>query len=148
MICEKPQSVVRFLLALTAMFLLTIAVFAQNDPDPDSPIPVLISQNDSLRALANLPGKSLNIFKSSGKTVRNFRERTVAEAFDYNSTIVLYVTNVELMSGEDANAFRVYIEDQAGRKYRFPVIGIEPVKGYEWVYALTVNLRDEFGFCN
>ena len=146
MICEKPHSVLRFLFVLTVLILLNAAVFAETDPNPDSPIPVLISQNDSLRALAHLPGKSLNSFKTSGKMTGNFRERTENEAFDYNSTIILYVTNVELMSGENANAFRVYIEDQAGRKYRFPVTAIEPVKGFEWVYAVTVNLRDEIGF--
>ena len=146
MICEKPHSVLRLLFALTALILLNTVVFAETDPNPDSPIPVLISQNDSLRALVNLPGKSLNNFKTSGRLTSNFRERTENEAFDYNSTIVLYVTNVELMNGEDANAFRVYIEDQTGRKYRFPVTAIEPVKGFEWVYALTVNLHDEIGF--
>jgi hypothetical protein len=141
--CEKSHPVLRFLFAFSAAFLLTISVFAENDPNPDSPIPVLISQNNSVRVLADSKGQALNI-KTKGKTLNDFNAET--EAFDYNSKIVLYVTNVELLNGENANAFRVYIEDQTGRKYRFPVTEIEPVKGFEWVYALTVDLRDEIGF--
>jgi hypothetical protein len=142
---EKSHPVLRFLFAFSATFLLTISVFAENDSNPDSPIPILISQSNSVRVLANLKGQTLSV-KSNGKTLSGFNTETETEAFEYNSKIVIYVTNVELMDGENANAFRVYIEDQLGRKYRFPVTEIEQLKDYPWVYALTVDLRDEIGF--
>jgi uncharacterized protein (DUF1800 family) len=50
------------------------------------------------------------------------------------------------MAGEDARAFRLHVEDARGRRYRFPVLDLQPVKGYEGVFALTVKLRDEVGF--
>ncbi len=141
---EKSHPVLRFLFAFSAVFLLTISVFPSNDPNPDSPVPILISQNNSVRALAIQKGQAFNNF--NGKNQKSFREESDTDAFGYKSKIVLYITNVELMAGEAANAFRIYIEDQAGRKYRFPVTEIEPVKDFEWVLALTVDLRDEIGF--
>lgn len=142
---DKSHSILRFLFAVAAVFITSFSAFAEDDPNPDSPIPVLISQNNSIRALANLKGDQMPNIKSLGSGIKNFGY--VPETpFEYNSKIVIYITNVQLLSGEDANAFRVYIEDQEGKKYRFPVTQIEPVKDYEWVYALTVDLKDDIGF--
>lgn len=141
----KTHTILRMLFTVSAIFLSAFAAFAEDDPNPDSPVPVLISQNNSIRALANLKGDQMPSIKSVGNSIKNFRFEPDTP-FEYNSKIVIYITNVELLSGEDASAFRVYIDDQDGRKYRFPVTQIEPVKDYEWVYALTVDLKDEIGF--
>ncbi|HYP51401.1 MAG TPA: DUF1800 family protein, partial [Pyrinomonadaceae bacterium] len=117
--------------------LLALPVLAETDPNPDSPVPVLISHPDSTRALAvsadawrgNLPKPSAGAF-----------------AYGADSRINLFVTNVELMNGEGANAFRVYIQDFKNREYRLPVLDVRQVKGYPWIYALTVQLRDEINF--
>ena len=118
------------------IFLATFSAWAETDPNPDSPSPVLISETDSLRALANTPDKlgrgNLSKIKSS--------------AFTLNSKVVLYVTNLDLMEGESANAFRVNVEDALGRQYRFPVLDIQPLRGREWIYALIVELRDTLNF--
>ena len=58
----------------------------------------------------------------------------------------LYVSNLSLMPGEGANAFRIYAEDARGRVFRFPVIGLRKVKGYDGVYGLTIQLKDEIGY--
>ncbi len=63
-----------------------------------------------------------------------------------NSKIVLFVTNLDLMEGEGANAFRVNVEDIKGRQYRFPVLDIQPLKSQAGIYALTIQLKDELGF--
>lgn len=133
---ESRFSRLRFQITSAAflIFLLAFSAFAEIDPDPNSPTPVLISKSGSTRALVNAlesPDR-----RSSSKT----------EAFKYNSEIVLFVTNVELMNGEGANAFRVYVVDANGRKYRFPILEIEQHQDYEWVYAVKVLLKDEIGY--
>jgi len=138
MMSRKSRLKCQLLSAGLVMFVAVFSVWAQNeDPNPDSPTPVLISEPNSLRALANTPDKI-------GRTSAS---RTIGgNAFSLDSRAVLYVTNIELMPGEDATAFRLYVEDSRGRIYRFPVLDIQPVSGQESVYALSVQLRDELGF--
>ncbi|MEO8072792.1 MAG: DUF1800 domain-containing protein [Acidobacteriota bacterium] len=117
------------------VFLLAFPILAQ-DPNPDSPTPILISEPNSTRALVTPNGNS--------------RRGNVSEiqsgTFLPNSKVVFFVTNLDLMDGEGANAFRVNVESANGRQYRFPVLDIQPVKGREGVYALTIRLKDELGF--
>ena len=123
------------------LFLLFFPVVAQEeDPDPDSPTPVLLSEADSTRALTQLPTKT------TVKSRRGAQLRFQPNAFSLDSTVTLFVTNIELMNDEGANAFRLYVEDARGRKYRFPILDLQPVKEYEGLYALTVKLRDEIGY--
>lgn len=118
------------------MFLLVLTAFAELDPNPNSPTPILISQPDSTRALA----KSADTF---GK--RNFL-KAPTDAFQLDQKIILYVTNIDLMKGEGENAFRVYVRDSKNRLYRFPVLDLQPVKGQEWIYELKIHLKDDIGF--
>ena len=116
------------------------AAAAQDDGDPNSPSPVLISETASTRALA-----------VQEKALRRFNPyRSNSRPFPYDGTVVIFATNISLMKGEDAKAFRLYVEDAKGRKYRFPVIAIAPLDrpdaGTEPVYALTVRLKDQTGF--
>src|SRR5688500_3366472 len=133
---ESRFSRLRFQIMSAAFLIILLAfpVFAETDPDPNSPTPVLISKSGSTRALVN--ALELSDRRSSSKT----------EAFKYNSEIVLFVTNIELMDGEGASAFRVFIEDANGKKYRFPVLAIERHEDYEWVFAVRVLLKDEIGY--
>jgi len=132
---RKPRLVWQILSASFLAFLLVFPILAQ-DPNPDSPTPILISEPDSTRALA--------------MSADNFSRENVPEiggrAFSPNSKVVLFVTNLDLTEGEGTNAFRINVEDAKGRQYRFPVLDIQPVKGQEWVHALTIRLKDEFGF--
>ena len=116
---------------------MVIAVAAQADPNPDSPTPVLISQPDSVFALTDAAGSS---------SVARIGSEQKPEIFQYGSIIKLYVTNLELMPKEEANAFRVYVGDLNGRTYRFPVLNIQPLAKQDWVYEVTVELRDELKF--
>jgi hypothetical protein len=83
-------------------FLLILTVFGQTDPNPNSPTPILLTAPDSTRALA---------VKDTRKSLFAGIPAANANAFDLYSRVVLYVTNVELMMGEGASAFRVYAED-------------------------------------
>ena len=121
------------------VFLSAIANFGQvTDPNPDSPTPILISEDGSLRALAIPPGKSIAVGRTPVKVK--------SPAFPMYDRAVLYVTNIVLMDGEDATAFRLNVEDAGGRHYRFPVLDLQPVRDRAGVYAMTVQLRDELGF--
>ncbi|MBA2494114.1 MAG: DUF1800 family protein, partial [Acidobacteria bacterium] len=133
---RKSRWVWQILSANFLMFLLVFPILAEPDPNPDSPTPILISEPNSTRALAT----------PAGKFLRGNVSRIESRAFLPDSKVVLFVTNLDLLADEGASAFRVYVEDAKGRKYRFPVLDIQPVKGQEWIYALTVRLKDELGF--
>jgi uncharacterized protein (DUF1800 family) len=133
---RKSRLLWQVLSATLFTFLFVFPALSQDDdPNPNSPTPILISENDSTRALTNELGVS------NGKS-----RQTQSKAFRYESKVRLYLTNVDLMEGEEADAFRVYAEDAKGRKYRFPVLDLQPLKGQEWIYSITVLLKDEIGY--
>ena len=123
---------------LCAGFLIILAVSiisAQSDPNPNSPVPILISESDSTRALVSPVGRS-----PITKTLSS------EKAFPLDSTVNLYVANLDLTKDESANAFRLYAMDAKRRMYRFPVLDVQLVKGTETIYSLTVQLKDEIGY--
>lgn len=118
---------------------LTVGIFAQQDPDPNSPTPVLLSEVGSTRALAV---EADSFGRVDLRVARN-------QAFRAGETIVLLVSNIKLIDGEGANAFRLYVEDANRRKYRFPIVNIEPYANpytRKGVYAMTAVLTDEIGY--
>lgn len=134
--CKLSALFLRTAIVAGAILFVCLPVTGQEDPDPNSPVPILLSSADSTRLYA-FP---------AGKRGKNRFGQPAPESFTPNSKITLFVTNVALMKDEGANAFRVYAEDAKGRRYRFPILGMQPVAGSEWVYALTVQLRDEIGY--
>ena len=123
------------IISASFLLLLPFAILAQDDPDPNSPTPVLISQADSTRALTNLTQKRTR----GTRTVRS-------DAFAPGSRVEIYFNNVDLMEGEDATAFRLYVRDAKGHDYRFPIYEIRPVKEWPGVYALVTELKDQIGY--
>ncbi len=138
MLFANSRVLLRISAAIAAVFLSAIPVISQQDPDPNSPAPVLISAEDSTRALA----ESVSGIKR--------RERSVAaqSVFFPGQKVNFLITNLDLMEGESANAFRMYVEDAAGRIYRFPVVDLQPSATQKGVYILTAELRDSLGFWN
>ncbi|MEP6902523.1 MAG: DUF1800 family protein [Actinomycetota bacterium] len=101
-------------------------ITAQNLPED---APILISQPDSTRALTAKPTRkgddfSPKIFPASG-----------------NTRITFFVTNLELLPNEGANAFRVDAQDARGFRYPLQIISFAPTTERPWVYALTVKLH-------
>jgi uncharacterized protein (DUF1800 family) len=134
---RRSHSFLRILCCCAVVFLFAFPILAQeDDTDPNSPTPILLSEVDSNRALA----VEQNTFG------RRNLAKIETRAFLPETDIVLFVTNLELMKEEGANALRVYVNDKLGRTYRFPVTDLQPVRGKEWIYAVTVKLRDELGF--
>jgi uncharacterized protein (DUF1800 family) len=130
------RTLVRFFASAALVATAAFSLAAQ-DPDPNSPTPVLLSEAGSTRALAREP-ETVNSARDLGKTKREF--------FLPEEKVEIYVANLELMEGEGSNAFRVYGQDRFGHLYRFPVISIEPLAGSNGVYQLVFGLKDEIGF--
>lgn len=137
MVKNRPSTLWRSSLLLIAVMAFAVPTFAQSDPDPNSPAPVLLMQKDSKRVLA-IPVPRFGPADPSGRG---------DDTFEPGTDIIVFATNFDLMNGEGANAFRVNVTDANGRRYRFPVIDINPVetKGHEGIYALTVRLKDDLG---
>lgn len=136
MVSKMSQISLRILTASLAICAFSFLVTAQDDPDPNSPAPVLLTENGTTRALTAL----VNGLQTSRS------EHLTNQAFEADSTVTLYVTNVPLMKDEGASAFRVFVLDRNGTQYRFPVLDVQPAQGPRGMYALVVKLTDEFGF--
>ena len=137
MLSSNPARQTRRILiaSLAIISFLSLAALGQDDPNPNSPTPVLITESDSTRALVQRANFSRRTsLPVSGKA-----------AFAPDTKVVLYASNIVLMDGEGANAFRINVEDSKGRQYQFPVLAIDKVKG-AGLYALTVLLRDQIGY--
>lgn len=133
-ITRKSMRLIALSIAISAISAFS---FAQDDPDPNSPTPILLSESTSTRALA-----------TSGSTGSKVNlSRLSSEAFSLGSKVVIYATNISLMDGEGAGAFRVYGEDKLGHQFRYPVLDVQQVtKGASPTFAITVYLADEIGF--
>lgn len=115
------------LLILLVIAAFSLSSFSQDDPNPNSPTPVLLSGFDL--------GKNVNSKKPASTKARiNINEPTY-------SKIVLYVANIELMAGEGASAFRVYAEDTTGKKFFFPVADLEKAGADNQIYKLVFALK-------
>lgn len=110
-------------------------IFAELDPNPDSPRPVLLSESNSDRVLA-----------VRGKNARGALPARAQQTFipGANSVITLFVTNVDLMSDEGANAFRFYLAHQNGNVYELQTESISQVT--KTVYALNVRLYEQANY--
>jgi uncharacterized protein (DUF1800 family) len=135
----------RYLFAILSACLmvisLTVQVSAQEtDPNPDSPTPILLSEPDSTRALAVKPSKS---------GVTSVPNKAASQAFSVGkrSKVTIYLTNLDLLADEGANAFRVFAQDEKGTQFRFRVENLEQLtKGRDGIYALTLTLYDDLGY--
>ena len=108
---------------------LCLLTAAHSAPLPED-APVLISEANSTRALFEVStgGRS-----TPGRIIQPGR----------NVVVAFFVTNLELLDGEGANAFRAEFEDS--RHYRFPlnIVSFTPVT--KSVYALTIRVPDDIG---
>ena len=64
---------------------------------------------------------------------------------DTRNRIIFYVTNLELLAGEGANALTVDAEDSQKRHYAFKVESVTPMSGNQWMSQVTVRLSDDIG---
>lgn len=137
MLSVGPRQTLRIYLALLVVCFLSLTAAGQlDDPDPNSPTPILVRAKNSKRVLA-VPADT----GARAEIVSPSRD-----AFAPGARIAVFVTGISLMDGEGANAFRVYAEDSRGRKYRFPVVDLYRIKSPSPTYALVFELCDEIGY--
>lgn len=92
--------------------------------------PILISQPNSTRALtAKSTRKGYDFSPQLFQAGRNTR-------------MTFFVTNLDLLPDEGANAFRVDAQDARGFRYPLQIVSFEPTAERPWVYALTVKLHN------
>ncbi len=96
--------------------------------------PVLISEANSTRALIALPkgGRSADL---SNRVIQPGR----------NNIVTFYLTNLDLLAGEGANAFRAELEDAQHFRHPLQIVRFEKTAEYKSVYALSVRLGAEIG---
>jgi uncharacterized protein (DUF1800 family) len=121
-------------LSVCVMLMAICSVGLAIEEFPDSPSPILISEKDSTRALA------VGVENYRGDLPRR-SDKTFTPGTD--SRVVLFVTNLDLLPDEGANALRVFVEDGKRIQYRMTVESLTPVVGRFGVYAVTVRLFDE-----
>ncbi len=116
-------------------FMLAAAVLADVDEDFNSPTPILLSERGSTRALA-IKAEDWN-----GQIPKTGDPQAFTPGA--KSRVMFFVTNLALLDGEGANAFRIYLEDSSGRLFRFNVEDLQPVTRDNAVYAVIVSLYDQ-----
>lgn len=134
----------RFISVLATAFLFAGAAagnVAAEDENFESSSPVLISRADSTKALTAKP-------ENWGGSLPGKNPKAVLrdEIFPPGSRVVVFVTNVELMPDENANAFRAFAEDASGKQFRLTVENIQRLPKQDWIYAVTVYLYDTNGY--
>ncbi|MBA3599747.1 MAG: DUF1800 domain-containing protein [Acidobacteria bacterium] len=125
------HSRLRPLALLGVLVCLALSVSTVSAEENIDAAPIVISQANSTRALTAVSmrlGSPARTFQPGAKT-----------------RITVFITNIELLSGEGVTAFRADAED--GRHYRYPlqIISLAPTAERSWVYALTFKLHAGMG---
>ncbi len=131
------RSLWRVLAAFALISMFGLWVIAQDDPDPNSPTPILISEANSTRALAQSVSDGVSL---------PLNKIPASQAFPPDSEVTIYVTDLALMDGEGANAFRVYGTDAQNHIYGFPVLDLRVVSAAKNLYSMTIRLTDDIGY--
>ena len=116
----------KVLFVLSLVCLSSLQAFSQTDPDPNSPVPVI-----NTTASSSLIGKT------------SARKQTVLWPGP-RTTIDITVSNVALMKGEGANAFRVYLRQKSGKTFELQIA--DTSKTDEGKYSLKVRVYDATGY--
>ena len=120
-------------LLILAVTLFAFAAFAQEDPDPDSPTPALLTGADTTRILAvNTRGWDGTV-PTSGATV-----------FRPSSSVTIFVSNLQLLPDEGANSVRVYIRQRSGKT--FEVQTDQVIQVGKRTHAIQIRLLDPQGY--
>lgn len=94
--------------------------------------PVLISEPNTTRVLA-----------VEARGWAGGLSETATASLVPGSKAVIFVTNLDLLDNERANAFRVYLSVPGGRSLRLAVEDIRPVTRRPWIFGLTIKLPEQ-----
>ena len=118
---------------LVAIF--AAAALAQEDQNPDSPTPALLSSADKTRILAlNTRAWNGGVPSSGGTVFRPSR----------TNQVTIFVSNLQLLPGEGANSVRLYLTQRNGKTFELQTDQLIPVS--KSVHALQFRLWDLLGY--
>ena len=121
---RSSSRTVLFILVLVGLF--SLQAFPQTDPDPNSPVPVIsTASSSSLKTRTSL-----------------LKQNTLWPG--RQTTVDVSVANVELMKGEEPNAFRVYLYQRSGKTFLLQVASAS--KTDDGNYSLKIRLHDADGY--
>ncbi|HEY0048055.1 MAG TPA: DUF1800 family protein [Pyrinomonadaceae bacterium] len=121
-------------LSVFCCLLLFGSVFGQTNTLPEDAAPVLISEPNSTRALITV---------ANGKRGASLPTGIVQPG--RQTIVTFFVTNLDLLEGEGANAFRAEFEDSSHYRYPLEIVRFERTAERKQVYALSVRLGAEIG---
>lgn len=124
---------VRFLLGL--IFAAGLTVVGQTAENFESPVPVLLTEANSPYVIA------ANVDAWRGES-----RKATTDAFAPGHRIVVFVSNLDLLAGEDANAFRVFGENKEGKRFRFLAESMTRLPRQNGVYGLIFRIVDPNGY--
>jgi uncharacterized protein (DUF1800 family) len=129
-VLSSAQRRLRFFTLIGAfVFLSSQAAFVRAALPEDAPI--VVSEANSTRALVTIGPRS--------------RTGQFARVIPVGGRATFYVTNLDLMKGEGATAFRADLQDVQSYRYPLEVLSLAATSERPWVYALTVRLHDGIG---
>jgi uncharacterized protein (DUF1800 family) len=117
------------------LFVFAFSAFGQSDPDPNSPIPVLVSGNDLERVLAINESNTENSF-SKGEENVFLPSRT--------QRLTVFVKGLELINGEGANSVRLFLKQRSGKTFELDVLELR--ESAKKQHTLVFRLFDRAGF--
>jgi len=126
-------TLMKSLLAITLLVMAASLAYSQDDPDPNSPVPVLLSTGDNTRVLALADGRKLS--KQNAPSV--FWPGT-------GSYITIFISNIDPMPGEERGSVRVYLTQKSGRSYE--LASEELTQSGKGTYSIRVGLFDRDGY--
>lgn len=122
-------------IALSIAMIMAIGASVRAQDEVESPEPILITEAGSAKALAvnaeDWPG---GLPTASTASIQP------------GDRVVIFVTGVNLIEGEAANAFRVFASDPSGKRFRLTVDSIQQLPKRPWIYALTILIFDPNGY--
>ncbi|HVF49979.1 MAG TPA: DUF1800 domain-containing protein [Pyrinomonadaceae bacterium] len=125
----------RFIRSLSACLLLVLCAGTTAAQNADTSAPVLLTEADSIRAVAL---ESVNFLRDP------FTHNThVAFNADRRTRVALFAMNIQLYAGEGANAFTAEAEDGARRVYPLEVEHVGPVPEFGGITQIVVRLHDQ-----
>lgn len=128
--CNHSKKFQTLSVILFVILAFSFPAFSQDDPNPNSPTPVLLSAFDLGKT-----GKPEKLKKNLPSKMPTGASEPIY------SKVALYVANIEPMTGEEASAFRVYAEDSTGKKFFFPVADFELIDADNRIYKLVFALK-------
>ena len=124
-----------YLRSALALVLASFAVSAQEDPNPNSPVPILVAGSDAERILV----------REAAPTFRQQHGRELTVLYpSAESSVISYIRGIEPRENEGANSVRVFLKQRSGKTFELEVQELRRISKSE--FALNFRLFDRSGF--